>query len=242
MNRSIVAFLFAALTISILSGCSDSSSPTSTGNVGGAADYGGATFPKKGSTYNFHYFATDSVGNEVPGSAKDYTATVSLDSQTYMGKSKAYQVDDNGQKNYYTFEHNGDADLFLDQSVFGFFSFFIGNSMNQWYTFPSATHIKGYITFDTTITIPLLGDLALFGRTLYLGEESVTVDSETFTAQHCSLKISSSLINYEEEFWFVKKIGYFVHRKSKTSLLSIPGLGLGSTTGEEQIMTSYTLK
>jgi hypothetical protein len=241
MNR-IVIFLFAALTVVVFSSCSDSSSPTTSGNVGGTADYGGATFPKKGSTYNFHYFTTDSVGNEVPGSAKDYTATVSLDSQTYMGKSKAYQVSDNGQNNYYTFEHNGDADLFLDQSVFGFFGAFLGNALNQWFTFPTAAHLKGYIIFDTTLKIPLLGDVALFGRTLYIGQESVTVGSETFTADHCWLKISSTIINYEEEFWFVKKIGYFVHRKSKTSLLSIPGLGLGTTTGDEQILTSYSLK
>lgn len=236
----IAVVLFAIFSV-ISSGCGNSGSTDNT-TTGGGSNYGGNYFPKVGTTYTYQGYQTDSMGMKVPGSDTAWTATVISDNANFMGKSKVFQVDDNGTKNYYTYEDNGDVDLYLDQSSLGLFSFFIGNYLNQWFTFPTASHIKGLIVFDSTISLPGFGDIEIIGRIDYLGEEELVVGIERHIATKCALKVSSLLFKYEQTFRFVPEIGYFAKMTTSTSLLSLPGLGGGFTSGSDQTLIAYSLK
>ncbi len=231
------------LCVSLIStGCSDSSGSSNNSTTGGGNDYGGNYFPKMGTTYTYHAYQTDSMGVKVPNTDTTWTAFVVSDNANYMGKSKVFQVSDNGTNNYYTYEHNGDVDLYLDQSALGIFALFLGNTLNQWFTFPTASHYKSLGVFDTTINLQGLGNIRIDGHIDYLGDEQLTVGSEILTASKCILKVNSLLVNYQQTFWFVPKLGYFAKMTTSTSALSIPGFGGGFTSGSVQELTSYTLK
>ncbi|HYM20194.1 MAG TPA: hypothetical protein VEW28_04225 [Candidatus Kapabacteria bacterium] len=236
--RILPLLVIAAIFSGIFSaGCKSSSSTPS-----GPPDYGGNVFPKSGTTYNFHVYLTDSLGTKVPGSDSDYVASVTQSGINYMGKSNVFQVSDAGANNYYTYEHNGDVDLYLDPTAFGVLSSFFPGVFNQWYTFPAASHVKGLIVYDSTITLPILGAAEVIGRIDYVGEETITVGTESLTAEHCVFKVSSSLLfNYTQDVWFVSKIGYFVENKTRLTV-TIPGFGKGANSGRVETMTSYSLK
>jgi hypothetical protein len=238
MKAQIVIRLLVALLLAtaLLSGCKSSSTSPS-----GPPDYGGNVFPKSGTTYNYHAYQTDSTNTKIAKTDTDYVASVTQSGISYQGKSNVFQVSDNGVNNYYTYEHNGDVDLYLDPSAFAFVTAFLPGVFNQWFTFPTASHVKGLIVYDSTIS--LFGVTAeIIGRIDYVGEETITVGSESLTSEHCVLKLSSSLLfSYTQDIWFVSKIGYFAENKTFTKI-TFPGLGSGSNGGRVQTMTGYSLK
>ena len=234
-----LTYLLALFAISLLCSC---------GSVDPAVDYGGNTFPKSGTTYTYHYHAVDSTGATVPGSDTDWTATVISDNANYMGKEKVFQVDDNGTKNYYTYEHNGDVDLYLDPTAFGAAS--IVNSPSyfaRWYTFPTVSHTMGVTVLDTTLTVtlpnfPLPVGINIKGTIGYVSEETITVGSESFKAQKCEFKVSAialgsvTVFSYIQDISFVSKIGYLAKSTTNTTFVG------GSPSGDFRVLTSYALK
>lgn len=217
--------------------------------------YGGNCFPKMGSTYTYDYYMTDSNGNNIESSKQEQTATVIGTDMNYMGKSKVFQVDDMGTKNYYTYETNGDVYLFLDKNGFGTLSTFIGDAFfQQWYMLPIVSKFKGLIVFDSTIkvTVPLLGEVDVYveAKIGYVAQEMITVGGQTLTAEKCKLTITGEpqidqlpipidLAFVAEQFIsFVPKIGYVGKQTTTTTPPSL----LGPPSGDYRILTSYTLK
>ncbi len=211
--------------------------------------YGGNVFPKMGSTYTYDYYMTDSNGNNIESSKQTQTATVISTDASYKGKTKVFQVEDNGANNYYTYETNGDVDVYLDQNAFGPLSLVLGSSFfSQWYMFPIASHIKGLIVYDTTIIFQLQGsplpiEIPILGRIDYVGEETIQVGSEVLTAQKCKLKVTANVsilgtITFEQEISLIPKIGYMGKQTTKTIFPAALG---GPQPGDYRILTSYTL-
>lgn len=214
--------------------------------------YGGNVFPKMGSTYTYDYYMTDSNGNNIESTKQTQTATVISTDANYMGKSKVFQVEDNGANNYYTYETNGDIYVYLDQDAFGPLTTFIGDSFfKQWYLFPIVTKFKGLIVFDSTIKVTSpLGeiDVKVEAKIGYVAQETITVAGETLTAEKCKLTITGepkldlpipidfSFVG-EQLISFVPKIGYIGKQTTTTTPPSL----LGPPSGDYRILTSYTL-
>lgn len=241
MNRYVI-FLASALALSLFTSCDSSSNSTTP-----PPTYGGNTFPKTGSTYNYDFYQTDSNGNNIENTYQQQTASVVADNQTYKGKSKVFQVADNGANNYYTYEQNGDVDIYLDQSAFGAVATFLGESFfSQWYLLPTASKLKGLILYDTTQTIDSqFGPLEVRIQAIvgYIGEETLTVAGELLTAQKCKLTITGSIpiagtAKLEQEISFAPKIGYIAKQVSKTTFPPLFGF---PPSGDYRILTSYTL-
>lgn len=164
--------LCALFFLPFLSSCGDDPS-----DPGGGADIG------IGSTFTLAWYNTDGQGNAVPFS-HDTVVTTLAAIESYKGKDNVYRYDNRYGSGYNRYESNGDVLTYLPERIIS------GNGITYtmpalWVTLPAGTQqpVSTRI-WDSTQTSGNVTAMETYTyNASHIGTSTVTVGTETFTAQ-----------------------------------------------------------
>jgi hypothetical protein len=250
-NRHFIQLFLLVCFGAFISGCSNSTStttpPATNPNVS----------PKKGSSYLFTMYQTDSTGNKT-GSTMSDTATIIGDSLSLLGRTNVYSIVDGGDTSYYRYTGNFDLETYIQNSGLPDIISVVGDSVfHRWITIPVTSHSASIIildSLDVSVTIPnvpLPIPAKVHVVSDYVGADSLKLVSETIAVQHCritvTVKSNSAFISppvtltYNRDLYFAPKLGYYA---KVTTFMDIPtALGLqGSKSGSVQTLVTYNVK
>lgn len=232
----------------VLSGCSSSTTTTTPPP--------NTVSPKKGSTYYYDMYR-DSAGVKVAKSDTKDTATVLADGQQLLGQSKVYTVLDGADTTYFTYASNNDVMVYVQTTgLTGLFQPVGDNVYHRWITLGTSSKATGVVALHDTVVVtvpgvplPIHADVVVMSD--YIGDENITVGSETLVANHC--RISATAISLDvipglkytnqRDIYFVGKIGYAGKVTTNEVIPTVTALGVtGSNMGTFKVLTSYTLK